>query len=388
MAVQKITSAAVLAALLSLAPTCVSISSAKCAGAFPTGRLSVQDQRQSSALGAEQLQELQRSLMLMADGDDEALDAAQQDDEESDEVLLMSLGTEIHQAGKRASWLGGAGVAPSASGNLAKLQDSSEGASDDAAHVQLPQWEVLFERGLERSEAVVGSDEAASDEWAVGQDSSGTVVPRSMLDAEELLKHAVEATPAELRKEKLAERAHRLYHHAKWLAERGYARAAEWRYRLAATLATKSRRSVLASHALSRLGYYLMQWRRPAEARQVLMESQRLNKKSNNLAAYLYGVLERRAAGSDEERLSLAEALIHSAGEQPSDDLEEERQTLLEDISYWREAEEAVSKCLAHQDVAKILICVCAHGGAAVKNAIDGGGVGAPKHLAASVVEL
>jgi len=360
MANYQCTMASLLVAILSLVPKCQGTTHAMC-GQTSDGSFRVGEQRSGRAgqvsLSDEKIMELQRSLILMADEDEE---------EESDEVLFMSFGTELHQAGKRA-WPG-AGAAPHASSTTAKLH----GAPHEDAASSLPEWEEMFERGMQKSEEVVADDSAAADEWVVGQDGSNTVAPRSMRDAEELLKHAVEAAPAEKRKDKLAERAHRVYHHAKWLAERSYARSAEWRYRLAATLATKSRRSVLASHALSRLGYYLMQWRRYDEAREVLKESQRLNKNSNNLAAYLYGVLERRVAGADEERLRNAEALIHASGEQPSEELEAERQALLEDISYWREAEEAISNCLDHQDVGKILICVCAHGGAAVKAALDG----------------
>lgn len=361
MANYQCTMATLLMAILSLVPKCQGITHAMC-GRAPDGSFLVGEQASGRAgqvsLSDDKIMELQRSLILMADEDEE---------EESDEVLFMSFGTELHQAGKRA-WPG-AGAAPHASSTTAKPHGASP--HEDGASL-LPQWEEMFERGIQKSEEVVAGDEAVADEWVVGQDGSNTVVPRSMRDAEELLKQAVEAAPAEQRKDKLAERAHRVYHHAKWLAERSYARSAEWRYRLAATLATKSRRSVLASHALSRLGYYLMQWRRYDEAREVLKESQRLNKNSNNLAAYLYGVLERRVAGADEERLRNAESLIHASGEQPSEELEAERQALLVDISYWREAEEAISNCLDHQDVGKILICVCAHGGAAVKAALDG----------------
>ena len=46
----------------------------------------------------------------------------------------------------------------------------------------------------------------------------------------------------------------RLYYHAKWLAERNHATAAEWRYREASRLALQTRRKVLAAHALGRFG--------------------------------------------------------------------------------------------------------------------------------------
>eukprot|EP00929_Paragymnodinium_shiwhaense_P015582 TRINITY_DN123699_c0_g1_i1.p1 TRINITY_DN123699_c0_g1~~TRINITY_DN123699_c0_g1_i1.p1 ORF type:complete len:358 (-),score=83.04 TRINITY_DN123699_c0_g1_i1:55-1128(-) len=337
----------IVVALLSLVTSCLGSSSAG-----PTMRAA------EVAPARDTLQEVQRQFILMADDE-----SADQEDYDSDEVVFMSFGTELHQAGKQA-WPGAVEVPPAAASTMPKLPKASLG--------ELAVWEDLFQRGLQQSEHIIGESQVADDEWVMSTDSSGAVVPRSMLDSEELLKQAVEAAPAEHRKAKLAERAHRLYHHAKWLAERSYARAAEWRYRLAATLATKSRRSVLAAHALSRLGYYLIQWRRLDEAQQVLKESRRLNGNSNNLASYLYGVLERKAAGGDEQRLREAEMLIRASGEQPSEELEVERQLLLQDISYWREAEQAVSNCLQHTDVANILICLCAHGGAAVKAAIDG----------------
>merc|ERR1719498_1417925 len=153
---------------------------------------------------------------------------------------------------------------------------------------------------------------------------SSTVVPRQMLHAEELLLAGNEGAPAERQREKTAERALRLYYHAKWLAERNFAKAAEWRYRESAQLARSCRRSVLASHSLARLGYFLLHWRREAEAVVVLKESMKLSSKSNPLAPYLHGVLERKAAGGDVERLRSAENAILNAGEQPSDELEAE----------------------------------------------------------------
>merc|ERR1719487_2317824 len=119
-----------------------------------------------------------------------------------------------------------------------------------------------------------------------------------MREAEDLLV-AAEDAPEEMWKEKTAVRSLRLYHHAKWLAERGHSAAAEFRFHEAAALARRSRRSVLASHALGRLGYFLLQWRRPAEAKEVLAEAERLNGKTNPLATYLHGVLLREEVGID-----------------------------------------------------------------------------------------
>merc|ERR1719203_1501233 len=103
-----------------------------------------------------------------------------------------------------------------------------------------------------------------------------------MLRAEQLLRRgASEATPAKKIAEKRAEEALRLYYHAKWLAERNLAKAAEWRYRESSRIAKEAKRSVLAAHSLSRLGYFLMHWGRMDEAREVLLASEKLSVKAN-----------------------------------------------------------------------------------------------------------
>lgn len=221
-------------------------------------------------------------------------------------------------------------------------------------------WEARFARGVHCSKLAVDAGEEAVGAWAVDRKGSGVGVPVKILEAEELLLAAEEAPAAKL-KEKTAERALRVYNHAKWLAERNLARAAEYRYREAFRLAKQSKRSVLAAHALSRLGYFLMNWRRYEEAREVLRQSELLSKKSNPLAPYLHGVLERRAAGADAARLRQAEERILSSQEQPSDELESERQQLLGEIGYWRAAEASTAGCFETFDAAKVLICLTGH---------------------------
>mmetsp|Transcript_148512 Transcript_148512/g.458919 ORF Transcript_148512/g.458919 Transcript_148512/m.458919 type:complete len:319 (-) Transcript_148512:95-1051(-) len=221
-------------------------------------------------------------------------------------------------------------------------------------------WEARFARGVHGSKAVTEAGADPAGRWVVDKGCSGAGVPALMLQAEELMLAADDA-PAAKQREKTAERALRLYHHAKWLAEQNLARAAEWRYREAHRLARQSRRSVLAAHALSRLGYFLMHWRRHDEAREVLRQSELLTKKSNPLAPYLYGVLERRAAGADAERLRLAEDRILSSEEQPSEELETERQQLLRDIRYWQAAEGSPRRCTDSFDAAQVVICLLGH---------------------------
>jgi len=236
-------------------------------------------------------------------------------------------------------------------------------AAPEQVEEALPQgdgWEARFARGVHRSKMITDVADVPVDHWVMDRKGSGAGVPAQMLEAEELLLAAEEA-PAAAQRERTAERALRIYGHAKWLAEQNLQRAAEWRYREAHALARRSRRSVLAAHALSRLGYFLMHWGRPGEAREVLRESERLSRRSNPLAPYLYGVLERRAAGADAERLRLAEERILNSEEQPSEELEDERRRLLEEISYWRAAESSPRSCLEAWDSARVLACLLGH---------------------------
>jgi len=220
-------------------------------------------------------------------------------------------------------------------------------------------WEVRFDWGLYRSKQLETVDGSVSS-WVTDTAGSQAGVPKAMLDAEELMASAYLA-PQTQQKDKTATRALRIYSHAKWLAERNMARAAEWRYREAYRLARVSRRTVLAAHSLSRLGYFLMHWHRHDDAREVLRESERLSKKSNPLAPYLLGILERRSAGADTERLLAAEERILRSGEQPAEELEVQRQQLSQEIRYWRLAQHSPRHCTKTFNVAHVAICLCSH---------------------------
>lgn len=203
------------------------------------------------------------------------------------------------------------------------------------------------------------------------QDPLGSgAVPLEMAQAEELL-NAAEAAPEAIWKEKTAVRSLRMYHHARWLAERGHTASAEVRFREATSLAKRSRRSVLASHALGRLGYFLIQWCRHDEAKVVLAEAESLNTKSNPLAKYLHGVILRKEAvkknPSNTEALRLAEEKILTAQTQPSEELEAERALLVQDILFWRNAAEDPWQCVQARDVAHAVICVCGHLGSTLQ---------------------
>jgi len=282
----------------------------------------------SSISHAAVLEEIQRTLLL----------------EDSDGLTLFGTGHEVRSVMPNGAPLG---VAP---------PDIPEDAG----------WEAQFAWGVYHSQLVLEEAEG-NNGFTFDAGGSDAAVPTNMLHAEELLQLAADNAPDEHKKAKLAERSLRMYYHAKWLAERNYAKAAEWRYREAARLAKLCRRSVLASHALSRLGYFLMHWKRVDEAREILQESERLNTKANPLGPYLFGVLERTMAGADEQRLSAAETRILNAGEQPSDELETERKQLVQEIGYWREAAVSPSNCFNTGDATHALICLCSHGGLAVK---------------------
>jgi len=232
-----------------------------------------------------------------------------------------------------------------------------------AASKEVPastEWEKNFAQGLQKSQQALEVTDESRVSWVSDAAGSNAAIPKDMLQAETLLSSATEA-PSAKRKEKTAELALRLYYHAKWLAERNYARAAEHRYRQAAKLARQSKRSVLAAHALSRLGYFLMHWQRSDEAQDILKESESLCVKGNPLAPFLLGILERNNARGDTTRLLAAEDRILKAVSQPSDELEVERVGLLKEITYWRAAKTSPRRCFDTTNTAHIVICLSTH---------------------------
>jgi len=240
-------------------------------------------------------------------------------------------------------------------------------AGEDDAKVSAPadggsSWEGKFAEGLGYSKQACDASETEAGSWQLDSDGSMAAVPKQMLLAETLLREAAaEAFPEKKRTEKYAELALRLYNHGKWLAERNLAKAAEWRYRESSRIAKEAKRSVLAAHSLSRLGYFLMYWRRFDEAREVLLASEKLSTKANPLAPFLYGLLERQVAGADLERLLAAEERILQSGKQPSEELEAQREAMVSDITYWRSAETSPIRCLDTDNAANVLICLCSH---------------------------
>jgi len=127
---------------------------------------------------------------------------------------------------------------------------------------------------------------------------------------------------------------------------------------------------VLAAHALSRLGYFLIHWNRRDEARVALEQSERLNMKANPLAPFLIGVLDRQAAGDDMRKLKAAEDRILAAAELPSAELESEHHRLVAEIKYWRTAEIEPKQCLNTADLAHVIICLLGHAAYGIKKLI------------------
>lgn len=250
------------------------------------------------------------------------------------------------------------------------LQDTE--AVLPAAEVE-SSWRRSFEDGLRQSRTAASKEEgfAWGHRWVAERSRSGAV-PAEMLSAEQLMEKSLQEAPAELREQQSLLFATRLYYHAKWLAERQHASVAEERYRRSKDLALALGNEDLAAHALSRLGYFLTIWGRADEAREVLNEAVAVaHTKPNNVASYLLGKLERKVATStgDAKRLVEADSRIMASQKVPSKDLEEERQQLIAEISYWHSAELSLSKCLDSDNFMQILICGAVHAARAAHQA-------------------
>jgi len=281
------------------------------------------------------------SLGVARVSNDDNLEDLHNEDEADDLVSFVGTGVELHKA---------------ASISMTKQNlDPSDTLLGKPEHDH--SWESQFSQGVRQSEMMLACDETSVGSWVRDDGRSASIVPQKMLLVEELFFEAFNTMPESKRKEKQAEQALQIYNHAKWLAERNYAKAAEWRYRESARIAKQCRRSTLASHALARLGYFLIQWCRYDEAHAVLQESLKLNTKKNPLGPYLFGVLDRQMAGSDVARLKEAEELILKSVEQPSEDLENQRQQHIADIRYWRNAELEPARCFETSSVTHVVIC-------------------------------
>lgn len=272
------------------------------------------------------------------------------DEEDHDVFSFFGVVTDMHRR------------VPASSGAATAVAATSEETSVERAAPTVPEteagWEGRFEWGMYYSAQALAASESCT--WTRDRHGSEGGVPETMLRAEELLLASEEA-PLDMRRLKIAERALRIYYHAKWLAERNYARAAEFRYKQAADLAIDNKRRVLAAHSLSRLGFFLMYWNRKDEAKQVLVHSVKLSTKSNPLAPFLLGVLGREAAGGDEKTLLEAEARVLEAESQPSEELNMLQAQLSQEIKFWRSAKESSRHCFRAPAVPHFFICVLTH---------------------------
>eukprot|EP00927_Polykrikos_kofoidii_P048609 TRINITY_DN42861_c0_g1_i1.p1 TRINITY_DN42861_c0_g1~~TRINITY_DN42861_c0_g1_i1.p1 ORF type:complete len:398 (+),score=57.94 TRINITY_DN42861_c0_g1_i1:159-1196(+) len=304
--------------------------------------------------------ELQHAMLLAEELSH--IELEEDEDEGDDLISLMSLGSEL-RAWTHTAEMGGVTSMPR--GAVGVLQETT----NDGIPSPLAEGESLFAEAVHESEQAVSVVSSEVKAWET--DDEGGSVPANIVLAEEMLKRAcdqIHVSDGPYHRKKTAERALRIYHHAKWLAENDHALAAELRYRQAASLALETGRKVLASTSLSRLGYFLVRWRRDDEARVVLQNALSIDRRPSGggLAAFLYGMLERRQAGADVDRLREAEDLIIGAGEQPSPELETSHSEMIQEIQFWRDAELSPVKCFRTPDAATLLVCLCGHVGAIV----------------------
>jgi hypothetical protein len=277
---------------------------------------------------------------------------------------LGSTGTATSSVSDKRSTESASNAPPTRTSASADASSTDARKSSVIEPPQLPEtdgWEAKWAWGIYYSKLACAAGEHSAGSWAADTQGSHAGVPKTMLRAEELMTEAALDIPTDQRRARIAEKALRLYYHGKWLAERNHATASEWRYREASRLARESRRNVLAAHSLGRLGYFLMHWRRFDEARTALEDSTKLSSKSNPLAPYLLGLLDRKEAGADVSRLRAAEDMIINAGEQPSPDLEAERQNVIQEIQYWRNAELSIVNCGATSNFAHAAVCLLGH---------------------------
>jgi len=186
-----------------------------------------------------------------------------------------------------------------------------------------------------------------------------------MLRAEEFMQRALLSSQCAWGHEAMgASRALRLVWHAKWLADRDHARAAELRFRVASREAAEHGRAVLAQHALARLGYFMARWGRLVEAFEALLEAERfgdLDPERDPVAPFMLGVVGRQVARGDVAKLREAEDRILDAGQQPTQELEVQRRKLQSEIRFWRAAELSPRRCLDADEVVHALICFGSH---------------------------
>lgn len=200
---------------------------------------------------------------------------------------------------------------------------------------------------------------AAGAEQNLAQDAHGFYVPKQIAAAEELMLKGESHRSGSSSQDKAAQRAVRLYQHARFLASHNYDAAAEWRYRATAEISAARQRPNLAAHSLGRLSNFLMQRGRQAEALEAATGS--LQHADDPLARLLQASL-RRSMGlllTAEDVEAVAAQLQTTSGVALSRSIEEQRVAVLADLADWRDAAKGgIGACFAFSDAARVMLCL------------------------------
>jgi hypothetical protein len=185
-------------------------------------------------------------------------------------------------------------------------------------------------------------------------------VPAAFVRAEALLLQGQRASvDDQVRAERGAMRALRLYQHAKSLALVHHDAAAETRYVAAAEAAASHNRTRLAAHSLTRLSYFLSL--RADQRRALDFATRALRYDSDPLAEYLEVTLKRSLGllRTAAEVVAAEKVLETVAGQLPSKLLEDQREEAHKELMAWRKlaAEDGIAACAAVGDAARFLLC-------------------------------
>lgn len=197
----------------------------------------------------------------------------------------------------------------------------------------------------------------AESSWAL--DAHGIYVPKHIALAEELLLKGEQSSVGPSVHEMAAQRAMRLYQHARHLALHNHDAAAEWRYRASSEMLAARGRAQLASHSLARLSYFLMIRGRKAEALAEARAS--LVYAVDPLAQFLEATLMRSMGllQTFDDVEAAAAQLESTGGQLPIRLLEEQRAVALDDLRKWRDASEGgFGSCFGLGDAAHIMLCL------------------------------
>lgn len=194
-------------------------------------------------------------------------------------------------------------------------------------------------------------------DWS--RDLRGYHAPADVVRAEEYLLQGLKASAEGDVAERGGAHALRLYQHAKLLALKHHDAAAEWRYRAAAQLASKYRRTKLAAHAMARLSYFLSLRGRLREALEASDDA--LSRGADPLAQYLQASLRCKLGElrTEKDVCAAEQQLGDVAGQLPSEALERQREAAHADLAWWRSvAAGGIHMCFNARDAAQLLVCI------------------------------